>query len=44
MQTIEKIQKEQMRLDHPDFASGDTVTVYVRIPVNEKGQPTQHLQ
>jgi len=36
MQTIKEIQKEQMRMDHPDFAPGDTVTVYVRIREGEK--------
>jgi large subunit ribosomal protein L19 len=36
MQIIEKIEKEQIRLDHPEFASGDTVTVYVRIKEGEK--------
>jgi large subunit ribosomal protein L19 len=36
MQIIEKIEKEQIRLDHPEFASGDTVTVYVRIREGEK--------
>jgi len=36
MQLIEKIEKSQMRTDHPDFASGDTVTVYVKIKEGEK--------
>ena len=36
MQIIEKIEKEQTRLDHPEFAPGDTVTVYVTIKEGEK--------
>jgi large subunit ribosomal protein L19 len=36
MRTIEKIENEQMRMDHPDFAPGDTVTVYVKIIEGEK--------
>ncbi|RPJ80406.1 MAG: 50S ribosomal protein L19 [Deltaproteobacteria bacterium] len=36
MQIIEKIEKEQIRLDYPEFASGDTVTVYVKIKEGEK--------
>ncbi|MFZ5570375.1 MAG: 50S ribosomal protein L19 [Thermodesulfobacteriota bacterium] len=36
MQLIEAIEREQMRLDHPDFAPGDTVTVHVRIKEGEK--------
>ena len=37
MQTIIKqIEKEQVRLDHPEFAPGDTVTVYVKIKEGEK--------
>lgn len=36
MQIIQKIEKEQLRLDHPEFAPGDTVTVYVRIKEGEK--------
>jgi len=36
MQIIQKIEKEQMRLDHPEFAPGDTVTVYVTIKEGEK--------
>ncbi len=33
---IEKLEKEQMRLDIPDFSSGDTVNVHVRIIEGEK--------
>ncbi|MBA4367948.1 MAG: 50S ribosomal protein L19 [Desulfobacterium sp.] len=36
MQIIEKIEKEQIRLDYPEFTSGDTVTVYVKIKEGEK--------
>jgi large subunit ribosomal protein L19 len=36
MQIIKKIEKEQIRLDHPEFTSGDTVTVYVKIKEGEK--------
>ncbi len=36
MHIIEEIEKEQIRLDHPEFAPGDTVTVYVRIKEGEK--------
>lgn len=36
MQTIRKIENEQMRIDHPEFAPGDTVVVYVRIKEGEK--------
>lgn len=37
MQTIIKeIEKEQVRLDHPEFSPGDTVTVYVKIKEGEK--------
>jgi large subunit ribosomal protein L19 len=31
MNMLEQIQKEQMRLDLPDFRSGDTLKVHVRI-------------
>jgi large subunit ribosomal protein L19 len=31
MSVMEKIEKEQMRLDAPDFRSGDTVRVHVKI-------------
>jgi len=36
MQKIEQLEKEMMRLDHPDFAAGDTVKVYVKIQEGEK--------
>ncbi|MFO7558897.1 MAG: 50S ribosomal protein L19 [Desulfobacterales bacterium] len=36
MQIIQKIEKEQVRLDHPEFLPGDTVTVYVKIREGEK--------
>ncbi len=28
---IERIEEEQMRMDHPDFRPGDSVKVYIRI-------------
>jgi large subunit ribosomal protein L19 len=28
---IERINQEQLRMDHPDFRSGDTVKVHIRI-------------
>jgi large subunit ribosomal protein L19 len=28
---LDRINQEQMRFDHPDFRSGDTVKVYIRI-------------
>lgn len=36
MDIIKKIEKEQMRMDMPDFAAGDTVKVYVKIKEGEK--------
>lgn len=33
---IQQIEKEQMRLDHPDFQAGDTVNVHVKIKEGEK--------
>ncbi|MCG6536641.1 MAG: 50S ribosomal protein L19 [Syntrophales bacterium LBB04] len=36
MNTIELLEKEQMRGDIPDFKSGDTVKVYVRIVEGQK--------
>jgi len=36
MQTIDQLKKEMMRLDHPDFAAGDTVKVHVKIQEGEK--------
>jgi large subunit ribosomal protein L19 len=36
MNAIEMIEKEQMRTDIPNFKSGDTVKVYVRITEGDK--------
>ncbi len=36
MGTIEQLEKEMMRLDHPDFSAGDTVKVSVKIREGEK--------
>jgi len=36
MATIEQLEKEMMRLDHPDFSAGDTVKVSVKIREGEK--------
>ena len=36
MNVLEQIEKEQMRSDIPDFKSGDTVKVYVRIIEGQK--------
>lgn len=36
MNEIEMIEKEQMRFDIPDFKSGDTVKVYVKIVEGQK--------
>jgi large subunit ribosomal protein L19 len=36
MKEIEQLEKEMMRLDLPDFVSGDTVKVYVKIKEGEK--------
>ena len=36
MEKIEQIEKEQMRLDHPDFGPGDNVKVHVKIKEGEK--------
>ncbi len=33
---IEKLEREQMRLDIPDFTSGDTIKVHVKISEGEK--------
>ncbi|MBU2631603.1 MAG: 50S ribosomal protein L19 [Proteobacteria bacterium] len=33
---MEKLEKEQLRLDIPDFTSGDTVKVHVKIKEGEK--------
>jgi large subunit ribosomal protein L19 len=36
MRALEQIEKEQMRMDLPDFRPGDTVRVHVRIKEGEK--------
>ncbi len=36
MQAIQQIEREQMRLDIPDFRAGDTVKVHVKIREGEK--------
>ena len=36
MNIIENLEKEQMRLDIPDFKSGDTVKVHARIKEGDK--------
>ena len=36
MQTIQQLDREMMRLDHPDFSPGDTVKVHVKIKEGEK--------
>ena len=36
MEKIDQIEKEQMRLDHPDFGPGDNVKVHVKIKEGEK--------
>ena len=36
MNIIEKIDREQMRFDLPDFRPGDTVEVYIRIVEGDK--------
>ncbi len=36
MKGLEQIEKEQMRTDLPDFRSGDTVKVHVKIKEGEK--------
>ncbi len=36
MNIIKKIEREQMRLDHPKFKSGDNVKVHMRIIEGEK--------
>lgn len=36
MEAIRKIEREQMRIDVPDFSAGDTVNVHVRIIEGEK--------
>ena len=36
MKKIEQLEKEQMRIDHPDFGPGDNVKVHVKIKEGEK--------
>jgi len=36
MQTINQLERENMRLDLPEFAAGDTVKVHVKIKEGEK--------
>src|SRR6056297_1546838 len=36
MKALQALEKEQMRLDIPDFSSGDTVRVHVKIREGEK--------
>ena len=36
MRALEQIEKEQMRMDLPDFRPGDTVKVHVKIKEGEK--------
>ena len=36
MRALEQMEKEQMRLDLPDFRAGDTVKVHVKIKEGEK--------
>ena len=36
METIDQLERENMRLDLPNFAAGDTVKVYVKIKEGEK--------
>jgi large subunit ribosomal protein L19 len=36
MDAIQQLKKEAMRLDHPDFAPGDTVKIHVKIKEGEK--------
>ena len=36
METIKNIEREQLRMDLPDFAPGDTVTVHVKIREGNK--------
>ena len=45
MNLIDRMEKEQMRLDVPDFRPGDTVKVHIRIREGEKEriQVFQHL-
>jgi len=36
MEVVRQLEQEQMRLDIPDFSSGDTVRVHVKIKEGEK--------
>jgi len=36
MNTIERLEREQMRIDIPQFRAGDTIKVHVRISEGEK--------
>ncbi|MDH4319670.1 MAG: 50S ribosomal protein L19 [Desulfobulbaceae bacterium] len=36
MNIIDKIDQEQMRMDHPDFRPGDSVKVHIRIVEGDK--------
>ncbi|MEE8398858.1 MAG: 50S ribosomal protein L19 [Desulfobacterales bacterium] len=36
MLTLEQLERETMRFDHPSFAAGDTVKVHVKIQEGEK--------
>jgi large subunit ribosomal protein L19 len=36
MEKLKRLEQEMMRLDHPDFAAGDTVKVFVKIKEGEK--------
>ena len=36
MEKIKQLEREHMRMDMPDFATGDTVKVYVKIKEGEK--------
>jgi large subunit ribosomal protein L19 len=36
MDKVRQLEREQMRMDHPDFTAGDTVKVHVKIREGEK--------
>ena len=36
MEKIQQLEREQIRMDHPDFGPGDTVKVHVKIKEGEK--------
>lgn len=38
METIKNIEREQIRMDLPDFSAGDTVTVHVKIREGNKAR------